>query len=204
LLAIPLVAFVIACGGGGDDDDSSSASNTGGGAATGSQATGGGNASGSTGSQATGGGGGGGGGSATGSQATGATGPAATGSSDDSDDIDLEDCPQLEAFVNSAGVGEAFTGDGVLGTDFNPEDFQQLAENAPGEIRADMQVLADVLTEFFTAFEELEVDFSNPASFANLTAEELAELDELSTKFDTPEVTAATERVEAYFEEICS
>jgi hypothetical protein len=198
LLVIPLLALVIACSS-GDDDDDTPAPATGGGSTAG-QSTGG--DGGSTGGQSTGSGGG----SATGGGSTGSTGSTDSGStgSASSDDLDPEDCPELQAFVDSAGVGDAFTGAGAPGQDFDAEDFQQLADNAPGEIKDDMQVLADVLQEFFAALEDLEVDFSNPASFANLSAEDLAELEELSTRFDTPEIQAASERIEAYFNELCS
>jgi hypothetical protein len=198
-----LLAFVIACSSGDDDDDAGGASTGGGADPTPAQATGStaGGSTGSTGGQSTGSGG------STGSQATGATGAtgaASTGASDDSEEFDPEDCPELQALAESAGLSEdAFT-TGGLGDDFDAENFRRLADNSPDEIRDDMQLLAGVLEEFFGKLEELELDFSNPASFASLTPEELAELEELTAGFDTPEITAASERIEAYFAEVCS
>jgi hypothetical protein len=203
LVAIALFGLAMACGGGGDDDGSPAASDAGGGATAGQPAasTGGGAPTGSTGggttSQATGSTAGG-----TTGQATGSTGGQTAGGSAD---IDLEDCPELEALVASAGVGNPFAGGGgVPGTEFDAEDFQRLADAAPNEIKPDMQVIAGVLTEFFGVMEDLEVDFSNPLSFTTLSEAELARLEEAASKMDTPEVTAASERLEAYFGEHCS
>jgi hypothetical protein len=191
LVAITIFGLVMACGGGGDDDGSPAASDAGGGATAGQPAasTGGGAPTGSTGGGTT-------------SQATGSTaGQTAGGSAD----IDLEDCPELEALVASAGVGNPFAGGGgVPGTEFDAEDFQRLADAAPNEIKPDMQVIAAVLTEFFGVMEDLEVDLTNPLSFTTLSEAELARLEEAASKMDTPEVTAASERLEAYFGEHCS
>jgi hypothetical protein len=199
LVAVTLVAFVIACGGGDDDSPAAPDGGGGGGGAPAAQPTGGGSTGGGGGST-----GSGGGGSATGATGGGSTGTTASTGSDSSDEFDLEDCPELQGFVDSAGVGSAFAGGGVPGVDFDPEDFQRLAENAPGEIREDMQLVADALEEFFTVLEDLEIDFSNPASFANLSPADLAKFEEVSSKIDTPELEAASDRIEAYFDELCS
>src|SRR5690606_11527565 len=164
----------------------------------------------------------GGGGGATGGAPAGSTGAAPTGSTgsapagntasdsaptgsggDSSGTIDFGDCPALEALVASAGLSTAFGAVGTTGARFAMADFQRLVDAAPNEIKSDLQVIANVLNEFFTTLEELNVDLNNPAWFATLSQDDLVKLDELTSKLDTPEIGAASARLEAYFQEKC-
>jgi hypothetical protein len=128
-------------------------------------------------------------------------------SSSDGDSAELDEeilanCPEL---INMFG-GFAFTNPDSFGEDFDAsiEALQTAADRAPDEIKADMQLLADAIAGFFGTLEEFEVDFSNPASLASLSAEEQAELTAAMESFDTPELAEASERLNTYFTEKCS
>jgi hypothetical protein len=174
LILLPVLALGIACGGGDDDDGGD------GGSDGGSQPT----------AAATSGGGGSGGGG-------GSTSPTSEPSNDD--EVNLEDCEAVQELAGFAGI-EAFD---PTGEDFDPDIYQELADRAPDEIKDDMQTFADAFSEFFGLLEELNVDFSNPASFASLSAADQARLDEASQAFSDPELEEAINNIEAYFEERC-
>ena len=177
LVAVPLLALLIACG--GDDGDSGSDSGGSSPSAT------------STGSDSSG---------SSGSSGSGSSG---SGSGSSSSSGDFEDCPELEKFVGAAAGGFG-PGQDIDDVEINGELFQNMARSAPSEIRSDMQVLADAMGKLFDKLDDLDVDFSNPASFAALTPAQLEELDELSAELDTPRVNQAVEKIEAYFERVCS
>ena len=179
LALIPLLLFLIACG--GDDDDDS--------AGGGDQPS------------ATESGGGGGG----------ADDDADEDADDDADvDIDdaeaiLENCPEL---IASFGAIAAIGGGGDPSADFDVNDaveaFQNAADQAPDEIKADMQVMADAFADFSAAIEEVGVDLNDPASFASLDAGQQAQLLAALQSFDSPELTEANANLTAYFTEHCS
>jgi hypothetical protein len=52
-------------------------------------------------------------------------------------------------------------------------------------------------------FQELEVDFSDPASLANLTPAQLEQMDQASEGLSTPEVEEALDNIEAYGRDAC-
>ena len=81
--------------------------------------------------------------------------------------------------------------------------FQNAANNAPSEIQADMQVLADAFTSYNNALQDLGIDFSNPASFAALDAGQLAQFQAALESFDTPELEQASYNLDAWFTENC-
>lgn len=101
---------------------------------------------------------------------------------------------------------------GFDGSDFtNPGDlgelagqFRSAADSAPSEIRDDMRVVAEAFAAFAETLDDLGVDFSDPSSFFNLTEAQNAELEAASQQFDTPEIEAAGERVEAFIEDNCT
>lgn len=192
LVAVPLLAFLIACSS-GDDDDSSSTSDGGDQPAATQPSDGGGNGDSSNDGDS--------------------TDSSTDGNGDSTDNVAndevLQNCPELLAFASAAAQG-AFGGANPAPSTLE-EDleltagyFQELAANSPDEIRADMQIIADAFGQFFQTLEELEIDFSDPSSFATLDADAVAQLEAASSAVDTPEVNAAVENVQAYFERECS
>jgi hypothetical protein len=67
---------------------------------------------------------------------------------------------------------------------------EQTEAEAPEEIRADVAVLADGYEEFYNALEAADFDITD------LSLEDL-------TVLDTAEMTAASERVDAYSADVC-
>jgi hypothetical protein len=82
--------------------------------------------------------------------------------------------------------------------------FQEAADNAPDDIKADMQVFADAFAEFGAALEELDINLNDPASFASMNAEQQAQFFSALEAFDDPAVTEASENLEAFFAAECS
>ncbi len=130
-----------------------------------------------------------------------ATQSSGSGSSNSNAQPDLGNCAELLGFARSLGVSGAFSG-GDFGN-FNAEVFQDLADNAPDEIKSDMRLLANALVGFFEVLDDLSIDFSNPASFASLSPADLQKLEDASNKIDSAEVQAASEKVGAFFENRC-
>jgi hypothetical protein len=182
LVLLPLLVFLVACG--GDDDDSSNTSSP--------QPT------------ADSGGGGGSGGDSSSNSGTNSGGDA-TPSDADGAEI-LANCPELLGMFGAFSSG-AFANPGAGNVDDDLEAaaqvFQNAAANAPDEIKADMQILADAFTGFYTALNDLGVDFSNPASFAALDASQQAQLQAALESFSNPELEAASANLDAYFTEHC-
>ena len=104
------------------------------------------------------------------------------------------------AAINPAFAGGRTSSDGV---EFSAEFFQEFADRAPSEIRADMQIFANAYTGFFDAIEDLGFDFSDPTAIANMDQNDMADLDAAIGMMDSPEVTQALDNIEAFFEREC-
>jgi hypothetical protein len=174
LALIPLLLFLVACG--GDDDDDGDA----------------------------------GGDQPSASDSGGSDSSDGDGDGDSDANVDdaeaiLENCPELLA---SFGAISAIGGGGDPSADFDVNDaveaFQNAADQAPDEIKADMQVMADAFADFSAAIEDVGVDLNDPASFAALNAEQQAQLLEALQSFDSPALTEANANLTAYFTENCS
>jgi hypothetical protein len=183
LVLVPLLVFLVACGGSDDDDGGSSqpsASDSGGGGS--------------------------------GGDGDSASSSSSNDGGDDSDDDDasaeqvLANCPELMGMFGAFTAG-AFTpgGTGSAGDDLEAaaEVFQNAAANAPSEIRADMQVLANAFAGFYAALEDAGVDFSNPASFATLSPDAQLRLQTALESLDSPELQQASDNLDAWFTENC-
>jgi hypothetical protein len=96
----------------------------------------------------------------------------------------------------SAKLSSAFAG--TNGIDSAAAVFDEIADQVPDEIRDDYEVLADNFRELADALKG--IDF---AAGETPSPEALAELQELSSKLDTPEVQQATENIEAWARENC-
>ena len=81
--------------------------------------------------------------------------------------------------------------------------FQNAADNAPSEIKADMQVMANAFAGFYGTLDELGVDLSDPATFATLDASQQATFQAALENLDTPELQQASDNLDAYFTENC-
>jgi hypothetical protein len=113
------------------------------------------------------------------------------------DSIESEDCQEL---INaSASLSQAL---GSAGTDSDLDDvstfFDEFAEEAPEEIRADFQVLADAYEAYAEAIEGIDLQSGQTPD-----PEALQQLQDALTSIDQEEVTAASERISAWANENC-
>ena len=136
---------------------------------------------------------------------------------DDDDAVTEEDLDDLEDAANlftseecaaavtamigaAAAAGTAFTGsdseiDDSLGL------LEEYADNAPEEIRDDLQTVYEGYAEFVEALEESGFD---PESGEVPDADALAALEDASSSLDNEEFTEASERVSTWFETECA
>ena len=184
LLTGVIFALVVACGGG---DDDSTSSGTGGGAGN-TQPTA--VSSNPTASVST-------------PAASSGANDNTSGATGSNDNFDLSNCPALIALANSVGLSGDFSSGDVNTADFDPAAFQKLADQSPNEIRADMQLISGALTNLYKLLDDLNVDISNPASFATLSPENLNKVEAAAGQLSTPELQAASDRVQAYFADKC-
>jgi hypothetical protein len=116
------------------------------------------------------------------------------------DDVDLsgvladEDCREL------ANIGVTF-GQAIAGaTDAEAaEAFQDLVDDVPDEIEADVQVLADWFAEYAATLQDIGIEAGQTPS-----AQQLAELQAAFASLDQENVSAASERLGAWAEANCS
>jgi hypothetical protein len=128
-----------------------------------------------------------------------------TDTTDDGTDTDVsgfdfssEECQQLvEA---GSAFGQAF-GSATSGADLSDEAeaFQEFADNAPEEIREDMQTLAAAYDEIIAALADIDIEPGTTPS-----AEQIAELTQALASIDQTEVTAASERIGVWAQENCT
>jgi hypothetical protein len=122
-----------------------------------------------------------------------------TGSDDPTGfDFSSEECQQLAAAGSE--FGQAFSG-ATTGEDLSDEAdaFQEFADNAPEEIREDMQTLADAYEEIIAALADVDLD---PG--ATPTAEQIAALTQALSSIDQTGVQGASERIATWAQENCS
>jgi hypothetical protein len=118
-------------------------------------------------------------------------------SSDGDDDVagilGDEDCVAL------ASVGATFAQAVTGATDEEAvEALQDLADNVPDEIRADVQIVADWFAEYSAKLQDIGLDAGTTPS-----AQQLAELQAALTATNQEELTAASERLSAWASENC-
>jgi hypothetical protein len=106
-----------------------------------------------------------------------------------------------EAFANANNASSsAFSGEDA-DLEQAAEFFDEVAEEAPEEIRGDFEVFAEAYAEFVQAMADADIDFSDPESIEAADMEEFAELGEA---FSSPEVQEASNNIQAYMTENCS
>jgi hypothetical protein len=119
---------------------------------------------------------------------------------DDLDDLtDLDnDCVQA-SLAMVAAMGGAFTGEGG-DTEESLEQFEELADNAPDDIKDDLQTIAEGLGKYY---EELADAGFDPDSGEVPDASDIAALTELAESLNTEEMQEAGDNVNEWFEAGC-
>jgi ABC-type glycerol-3-phosphate transport system substrate-binding protein len=121
----------------------------------------------------------------------------ATTEDDDADttgefDFADEDCQALLGV--GASIAAAFSGTGGGDT----EELAELAEKVPDEIKADVQILADAFGEYAAKLQDIGVEAGETPS-----ADQVQEIQAAIASLDQQELTAASERIEAWAQENC-
>jgi hypothetical protein len=113
-------------------------------------------------------------------------------------DFSSDECQQLAAAGSE--FGQAFSG-ATSGSDLTDEAdaFQEFADNAPEEIREDMQTLADAYDEIVQALADIDLD---PG--ATPDAAQIAALTQALQSIDQTGVQAASERIGTWATENCT
>ncbi len=122
-------------------------------------------------------------------------------------DVDFTNCPELLQWSSDWGAANqaAFSG-GVdpTGFEYTADYFQEFADRAPDEIGDDMQVIADAFRNLFDAMEELDIDLTDPASAAGMTAADVEKLQEAFGFMDNDAIDEASTNIAEFFERECS
>jgi len=118
----------------------------------------------------------------------------------DSDDLDLASGECAELVEAGTKLSEAFGAVGGTDADFDDVStfFDEFADSAPEEIRADFQILADAWDEYAEILPDLQVE---PGETPD--PEALAQLQQALASIDQQEVEAASERISAWAEANC-
>jgi ABC-type glycerol-3-phosphate transport system substrate-binding protein len=119
----------------------------------------------------------------------------------DSDDLgSLASGECAELIEAGTKLSEAFGAAGSADSDFDDVStfFDEFADSAPEEIRADFQILADAWDEYAEIVPELQVE---PGETPD--PEALAKLQQALASIDQQEVAAASQRISAWAEANC-
>lgn len=107
------------------------------------------------------------------------------------------ECEALAGFF--LGIAQLIFGDVGAGSSLLDSSKSEL----PGSLQDDVDVVAEAADAYRAVFQELEVDFSDPASLANLTPAQLEQMDQASEGLSAPEVEEALDNIEAYGLDAC-
>jgi hypothetical protein len=115
------------------------------------------------------------------------------------DDVDLSGVLADEDCLKLASIGATFA-QAVTGASDEEavEAFQQLVDDVPEEIKADVQVLADWFADYTAKLDDIGIE---PG--ATPTAAQLQQLQAALADTNQPELTAASERLSAWASENC-
>ena len=105
-----------------------------------------------------------------------------------------EDCLALAGV--GASIAAAFSGAADSGSQ---EDLDELASKVPDEIKADVQTLAAAFATYSEKIKDIGI-----AAGATPNAQQLQELQAAITSLDQEELTAASQRLEAWSKENCT
>jgi hypothetical protein len=120
----------------------------------------------------------------------GTTDDGATGDFDFAD----EDCQALLGV--GATIAAAFSATGESGA--NTDELQDLASKVPDEIKADVETLAQAFSAYAAKLQDVGIEAG-----ATPTAEQVQELQAAIASLDQEELTAASQRIEAWAQENC-
>jgi len=137
------------------------------------------------------------------------TTPAATTEAESTEDAEEAETPDLSSFATSENcrrfaeaaseLSQAFTGTGSADIEQTAEFFSEFASQAPSDIRADFEVLADAYAKIADALEGVDTSSGEVPS-----AEALQKLQELSTELDQAELAKAGTNITAWVQNNCS
>jgi hypothetical protein len=118
-----------------------------------------------------------------------------TGTGDIEDVLGDEDCLALAGV--GATIAQAFSGasDGTAST----EELEQLADKVPDEIQADVETLAAAFATYADKIKDIGI-----AQGSTPSAQQLQELQAAIASLDQDELTAASERIQAWANENCA
>ena len=120
---------------------------------------------------------------------------------DETTDTDLSGILADEDCVALAGAGAAFAqvfAGGGATTEESSAALQELVDKVPDEIEADVRILADAFAQYAAELQDIGLEAG-----ATPTAEQLQELQAALASIDQENVTAASERLEAWATENC-
>ena len=103
-----------------------------------------------------------------------------------------EDCQALLGV--GATIAAAFSGTG----DANTDELQELASKAPDEIKADVETLAQAFNTYAEKLQDIGIEAG-----ATPTAAQVAELQTAIASLNQEELTAASQRIEAWAQDNC-
>ena len=103
-----------------------------------------------------------------------------------------EDCQALLGV--GATIAAAFSGTG----DANTDELQDLASKVPDEIKADVETLAQAFNAYAQKLQDIGVEAG-----ATPTAAQVAELQTAIASLNQEELTAASQRIEAWAQDNC-
>ena len=107
-----------------------------------------------------------------------------------------EDCLALASV--GATMAQAFSGASGSSAD-NTEELEALADKVPDEIKADVQVLARAFSTYADKLQDIGVEAGKTPSAA-----QLQQLQTALASLDQEELTAASQRIEAWSQENCT
>ena len=118
-------------------------------------------------------------------------------------DVDIGDfvsgeCQELVEASQALSAAFAAAGSGTENLDETSALFEEFAESAPEEIRADIAVLADAYAKYAEAFADIDIQAGETPD-----AETLAAIQQALSSIDQAEVTAASQRLSTWTTENC-
>lgn len=120
--------------------------------------------------------------------------------------VDLGECGFLVDFFDMWDEGESMmSSDDVFSSESYArwaDGLERTAANAPAEIRSDFEVMADTFGQVAEAFEDLDIDFSDPEAMYTDPAA-IQALEEMGQIFEDPRFDEASEAIDQWMEANC-
>ena len=110
--------------------------------------------------------------------------------------LDSEECLRLASI--GAAIGQAFSGQGGAESEESADLLAELVDEAPAEIKADIETVAAGLAEYVEAIGDLNLQAGETP-----TADQLQDIQAALASIDQPGLQAASERLSTWAEENC-